>query len=163
MVHETPSHLVLGDPASCAFLRGYFSALLGLLTLDAATGREPGPSHWRWRHLGRADFRSLEVESSFPRSPQTLASPRCYDPAPLQVRPSAPTGVTERLSWDREMGSCFFRASNLERSLPMGILGYLSKFVSLPALGGDLWCSLTTQTGRNKLPVCEQACCCSPT
>ena len=74
-MRETPSHLVLGDPASCAFLRGYFSALLGLLPLDAATGREPGPSHWRRRHLGRADFRSLEVESSFPRSLRPLLPP----------------------------------------------------------------------------------------
>ena len=46
------------------------------------------------------------LKSSPPsRGPSDPCFPRCYDPAPLQVRPSAPTGVTERLSWDREMGS----------------------------------------------------------
>ena len=33
------------------------------------------------------------------------------------------------------MGSYFFRASNLERNLPTGILEYLSKSVSLLAMG----------------------------
>ena len=61
------------------------------------------------------------------------------------------------------MGSHFFRASNLERNLPTGILGYLSKSISLPAMGGDLWFPLTTQTGRNKLPALEQARCYSLT
>ena len=60
------------------------------------------------------------------------------------------------------MGSHFFRASNLERNLPTGILGYLSKSISLPAMGSDLWFSLT-QTWRDKLPALEQASGCSLT